>query len=527
MKKISMVPCIIMLINISLLITIDARTITVAKNGTGDYSTINSAVDAMNSGDTVLVREGEYNEAVFIEKSGEAGKYLTIKNYPGELPILDGTGQDAAGFQNKDWAPYIFCSYIRIEGFYIRNSRWGAISMNWDESFNAVSDTGEHKLASHVEIRDVIADSNGTSGISIYYTENAIIEGCISSRNGYLLPSWSSGINIYGVVGQNNIVCGNVCFHNIDVSDEKSDGCGIILDLSYGFGGAIIENNICFDNGGAGIDITKSANAQIVNNTCYGNKRYIQDAGDFGFSYSQSFRNVVFKNNVGMKFSNGKVLFQYQGDIFSEPSADIANNHLFPDYNSEDPGFLNLGERDFNLNSTSPLIAAGTVSDAPSTDIGFDPACIKKQSAQIYDWWQYAPDIEYITSKGGLINCFDPKPRVEDNPSIGAYEYANVAILHEQKYDLNKNISVFAYQNSFTPQIIISYCLSEMQKVTMKIYDSKGNTVFTFFNGKAIKGNDKVIWNCVNKYGNRVSSGVYLFILQTEYFLITKKMVLL
>jgi len=56
------------------------------------WLTIDYAVDNASPGETIYVRVGTYNERVTISTSGTAGNYITLRNYPGEYPVLDGSG---------------------------------------------------------------------------------------------------------------------------------------------------------------------------------------------------------------------------------------------------------------------------------------------------------------------------------------------------------------------------------------------------------------------------------------------------
>lgn len=73
----------------------DAKTLTVAGDGTGDYATIQGAIDAASSGDTIVIKEGTYDR--FYVKPGISN--LTIKAAEGAkvvVNVLDGkTGDDA------------------------------------------------------------------------------------------------------------------------------------------------------------------------------------------------------------------------------------------------------------------------------------------------------------------------------------------------------------------------------------------------------------------------------------------------
>ncbi|MDH4169320.1 MAG: DUF1565 domain-containing protein, partial [Acidimicrobiia bacterium] len=68
-----------------------------ANPGTRDapWATIQHAVDLAEPGEAVVVRGGTYDESVVIERSGEAGAPIEIRNHPGERPLvraLDGPG---------------------------------------------------------------------------------------------------------------------------------------------------------------------------------------------------------------------------------------------------------------------------------------------------------------------------------------------------------------------------------------------------------------------------------------------------
>ncbi len=56
-----------------------------------EYSTIQAAVNAVLPGQTVLVKDGVYREEVNIGVSGTSQDRITIKNYPNERPVIDGS----------------------------------------------------------------------------------------------------------------------------------------------------------------------------------------------------------------------------------------------------------------------------------------------------------------------------------------------------------------------------------------------------------------------------------------------------
>jgi hypothetical protein len=55
------------------------------------FDTIQEGVNVLALGDVLAVREGVYRESVTIQNSGTADARITIRNYPGEEVVLDGT----------------------------------------------------------------------------------------------------------------------------------------------------------------------------------------------------------------------------------------------------------------------------------------------------------------------------------------------------------------------------------------------------------------------------------------------------
>ena len=60
----------------------------VAKDGSGNFTTIQAGVNAAHAGDTVYVKTGTYREKVNISRSGTASNPITISTYAGEKPII-------------------------------------------------------------------------------------------------------------------------------------------------------------------------------------------------------------------------------------------------------------------------------------------------------------------------------------------------------------------------------------------------------------------------------------------------------
>ena len=87
------------------------------------------------------------------------------------------------------------------------------------------------------------------------------------------------------------------------------------------------------------------------------------------------------------------------------------------------------------------------------------------------------------------------------------------------------------YPNPFNPATTIQYDLPRRAKVTLTIYDILGREEVVLINREQGPGYQSVIWNGRNERGQPVSTGVYLYRLQTgpptSKFTETRKLVLL
>jgi flagellar hook assembly protein FlgD len=83
------------------------------------------------------------------------------------------------------------------------------------------------------------------------------------------------------------------------------------------------------------------------------------------------------------------------------------------------------------------------------------------------------------------------------------------------------------YPNPFNPSTIISYSIPNVSFVSLKIYDILGREVITLVNSEQNIGIHNVQWNGNNNFGNKVSSGIYLYKIEAGDFIMTKKMLLL
>ncbi len=83
------------------------------------------------------------------------------------------------------------------------------------------------------------------------------------------------------------------------------------------------------------------------------------------------------------------------------------------------------------------------------------------------------------------------------------------------------------YPNPFNPSTTITFSLDKTQDVSVDVYDLLGHKVKTLVSGVQTAGVHTAQWDATNDFGQRVSSGVYLYRLNAGDRVETRKMMLL
>jgi len=128
---------------------------------------------------------------------------------------------------------------------------------------------------------------------------------------------------------------------------------------------------------------------------------------------------------------------------------------------------------------------------------------------------------EQIQLQAGEFHIYtDVKlPTPEDGNLLSVDDKTLTEILN---YGMEQN-----YPNPFNPSTTITFTVKEAGNVTLRIYNLLGEEVTELFSGYANAGTTSVVWNGVDKSGNKVSSGMYLYRVESENFTASKKMILL
>jgi len=83
-----------------------------------------------------------------------------------------------------------------------------------------------------------------------------------------------------------------------------------------------------------------------------------------------------------------------------------------------------------------------------------------------------------------------------------------------------------AYPNPFNPLTTISYSLPEISHVQLYIYDITGKLIKKLVNNLEQVGHKQIVWNGLNDRGEKVHSGVYLYVIQAGEYRASEKLIL-
>jgi parallel beta-helix repeat protein len=240
------------------------------------WKTLQHAADEVAAGDHVTVRAGTYS-GFYLETSGTAAQRITFTGEPGAIiNHRNATTPDGINLEGAD--------YITIEGFKVVDiDRAGIRSV----------------LNQHVTIRNNEADHNGRWGIFTGFSNDLLIENNIATRS----------IAEHGIYVSNSgdrpIIRGNI------IHDNNANGIHMNGDASEGgdgtISGALVENNIIYNNGaagGSGINGDGIQDSVIRNNLLYNN--HASGISLYQIDGAEGAKNNLVVNNTVIVASDGR-----------------------------------------------------------------------------------------------------------------------------------------------------------------------------------------------------------------------------
>lgn len=291
------------------------------------WKTVRKAGASAVAGDIVYIHGGTYKDMLIVRNSGTSTSRITFTNYPGEVAIIDGTGQEIYSEMNwlaglRRWHGIVDMynvKYITIKGLKIINATLAnGIYFQRAESIiienNIVDNTYTSGIGTWVDNVQPDPDDNTKQlyppDVSVWrFSKNIIVRNNEVTRavNG----GWSECISFEGVDGFE--ITGNYVHHNYHGNTANFwGGGGENIDCKTGTKNGIIANNTVTGNRRIGIYID-AWNAHVQNIDIYNNKIYgITHAAGISISNEDGgkvsgirvFNNIIYNTKDGIIIPN-------------------------------------------------------------------------------------------------------------------------------------------------------------------------------------------------------------------------------
>ncbi|MCU6710807.1 right-handed parallel beta-helix repeat-containing protein [Paenibacillus sp. J5C_2022] len=304
------------------------------------WRTIQHAVDSLAPGDTVMVRGGIYEELVNIVTSGMKGAYMIIQAYPGERPVIDGTGLSISSGSNA-LISLKGSSYVVIDGFELRG----------------LATSSSSETPAGIRVR------RGGSHIHILNNDVHHIENRSDDGNAH-------GIHIFGndAVPLTDIRVSGNRVHHLKLGSSES------LTISGNVDGFSIDNNTVHDNNNIGIDIAgfygacsspcrdQARNGAVWSNTVYNidsstNPAYRSGSRSAGGIYADGAANIVIERNEVFG-SNFGIEIASENEGRTTSGITVRNNYV---HHNDGAGILLGGSDEDNGGASHNVVANNTL----------------------------------------------------------------------------------------------------------------------------------------------------------------------
>jgi parallel beta-helix repeat protein len=296
----------------------NGNTLFVGGSGPGNFTNIQSAIDAANSGDTIYVYSGTYYENIDIRKS------IKLQGQDKFTTIIDDEDDNNVVYINSD--------VVIITGFTIQNSEIGIIIES--SSNNIITGNNIENMVVGVWLYD--SNNINITNNNIQGNDFGIELLSTSDNNRIIVNTIENNLFGFGFYNSSNNI-----IKNNDIKGNSEDG----IWLNYGSNNnRITDNNI--ENNKFGIDVISSLKNKISGNN-FTNQ-------DIGILLNENCNeNEIFQNNF---FDNENNAWDNGNNIWNSTSEEMGNywNDYLEKYpNAEDNDNDGIWDTPYKISSNN------------------------------------------------------------------------------------------------------------------------------------------------------------------------------
>ncbi len=556
----------------------EARILYVANNGSNsspgtlDYpwQTISyaaSSASGVHAGDTIIVLQGNYPEAVEPNISGTASAPILLRNRPGEVITLNpgrfyfGDGID----------------YWKVCGFVTLNSDKSGFKLGGNHAVGGFE--VDSCTFSHHKEDGVYLGSPDFGGITIKH--------CIIEWNGEIdgvpVGEEGDGIIMYGLRGilwaHHNLIANNWAKGISHASEGDFQGDSSVVDSNWFINNFETGMDFCADNsyirynyfssngirdpeegewGDAGLSMQGPSSGNIIafnvikgsgqielwpggNNNKFYNNTVIKDHYYTTVPGSPYAMCIMFfdSNGLNSEFRNNIIInilpqpqhhFAVVAEVYDRYVGQVWSNNLYWCPNATSPAPENKAFKLYNAPGLGGMYKTlvEVQSTWPSQEIGsiYDDPDFVSYADSNFQLLPGSPAIDAGTDLGF--------PYQGNAPDMGAFEYDPAGITSFEESP-NNGLGMQVYPNPFCKTLNIKFQIpstksqgevesSEKRVASIKIYDATGREVKNLSLPSAyFLLPTSLTWNGADDFGKQLPAGVYFVRLKVDEFAVTEK----
>ncbi len=417
--------------------------------------------------------------------------------------------------------------YVEVSGFVARNFGLNGISVT----------------SSYVRVLNNVAFKNGRAGIAVAFCNHVLVEGNEAFENCTGI-GFSQGITAYHVLGKDIVFRGNISHDNYDGADSLhcgTDGSGIVVDTCPPEAGALLVNNVAYNNAGAGFGVFQSSNVSLINNTSFNNflkdPSWNDECHIVGTAEMPS-NHVVLRNNILVGAQPEAPVLHISYSAVNPPEEVLLDHNLY---------CVRNGSEDSELFEVT-LHVAGEEKHWALTLADFQSFSLTVDSVLFDPHWgvgSLVADPLFSDWRGADFSLRDGSPAIDSgNPELapttdivgtprpqgagfdlGAYEFVPVTSVTGKSGE--SSVSVAVYPNPFNDCLRLEYRLLHPVRVRVRIFNILGQEETRLVDARLPAGTYHVFWHATDAAGKALPSGLYVLRFETGETTLTRKVLLL